>query len=272
MVRLRRTVRRVLDTINSVLSRGPDRDFLLARTLVFAPHPDDEALGCGGSILRKIQAGGEVWIVFMTDGAASHPGMLPQGELVATRRREAIEAAAHLGLSADRVTFLDFPDHALDASRSAAIDRVRALIALHAPDDVLVPHAADRLPDHVETNRVVAEAIRSGSEPVRVFEYPVWLWHAWPWTTGRPAQGNGRLRELVERSRDIWHLTFGCRVRVDVDAVLEMKRRALQAHRSQMERLGGNPRWPVLGDVAGGEFVSCFFSGTERFREAGYRP
>lgn len=272
MVRLRRAAIRVLDAINSVLSRRADRDFLLARTLVFAPHPDDEVLGCGGTILQKTQAGGQVWIVFMTDGGASHPGMLPPGELVATRRSEAIAAAMLLGLSADRVTFLDFPDHALEAHRPTAIDSVRALIALHAPEDVLVPHAADRLPDHVETNRVVAAALQSGSRPVRILEYPVWLWHAWPWTPGRPGSGSGRMRDLAERLRDIWHLTFGCRVRVDVAAVVAMKRRALLAHRSQMERHGGDPRWPVLGDVAGGEFVSCFFSGTERFRQSGYRP
>ncbi len=46
----------------------------LARSaLVFSPHPDDECLGCGGTIIRKKQAGSTVKIVHLTDGSRSHP-------------------------------------------------------------------------------------------------------------------------------------------------------------------------------------------------------
>src|SRR4051812_37624433 len=42
-------------------------------TIVFAPHQDDEALGCGAVIARKRNDGGAVHVVFLTDGSASHP-------------------------------------------------------------------------------------------------------------------------------------------------------------------------------------------------------
>lgn len=272
MGRLRRTAINVLDAVHSVLSREVSSNFLRSSAIVFAPHPDDEVLGCGGTILRKVQSGATVHVVFMTDGAASHRGLKPAAELVAIRRVEALSATKALGLSPDHVTFLDFPDHALDDNRALAIERVKSLMTAHAPEQVFVPHAADRLTDHVETNRIVRQAIASGSRAVVMLEYPVWLWHSKPWTTGRPASGTGRLGDAVDWLGDIFRLSVGCRTRVEVSSMLESKRKALRAHRTQMERVGGSPGWPILADVAQGEFLSCFFSGAERFRASRYRP
>jgi LmbE family N-acetylglucosaminyl deacetylase len=41
--------------------------------VVFSPHPDDETLGCGSTIIKKKRLGADVTIVFMTDGSKSHP-------------------------------------------------------------------------------------------------------------------------------------------------------------------------------------------------------
>ncbi len=46
---------------------------LMVPTVVVAPHPDDETLGCGVLIAAKRRLGAEVAVVFLTDGAASHP-------------------------------------------------------------------------------------------------------------------------------------------------------------------------------------------------------
>jgi hypothetical protein len=55
-------------------------DLSLRRSaVVFAPHPDDETLGCGGTIVRKIRAGARVRLVVMTDGGSSHRELLPAG-------------------------------------------------------------------------------------------------------------------------------------------------------------------------------------------------
>ena len=104
----------LLDAMHSVLSRDPGSAFLVARALVFAPHQDDEVLGCGGTILSKIAAGADVRCVFLTDGSASHRGLLARDELVALRRREALAAGGILGLAADRITFLGLPDGDLE--------------------------------------------------------------------------------------------------------------------------------------------------------------
>ena len=38
--------------------------------IVFAPHPDDDIIGCGGSIARQLQQGNKVSIVYLTSGDA----------------------------------------------------------------------------------------------------------------------------------------------------------------------------------------------------------
>ena len=50
-----------------------------------------------------------------------------------------------------------------------------------------------------------------------------------------------------------------------LNGVLDQKRRALAAYGSQMTSLNGDPSWPTLGDVAAGDFLRCFFSGSEYF-------
>jgi hypothetical protein len=54
------------------------------RAVVFSPHPDDESLGCGGTILRKKQAGATVKLVHVSDGGASTT-LIPREELTAMR-------------------------------------------------------------------------------------------------------------------------------------------------------------------------------------------
>src|SRR5665213_2709092 len=84
--------------------------------LIIAPHPDDETLGCGGLIASQARAGQAVDIVFLTDGAASHPGhpTLSPAQLAGARRDEAVAAAAILGVRADRLHFFNLPDSTLD--------------------------------------------------------------------------------------------------------------------------------------------------------------
>lgn len=94
------------------------------RVLVIAPHPDDEVLAAGGQIIRALERGAEVRVVFLTCGdgfewnamvlqRVSVPG--PKGMLALGRRRigESLRAAEVLGLAPSNVTFLGYPDGGL---------------------------------------------------------------------------------------------------------------------------------------------------------------
>src|SRR5262245_46763029 len=94
------------------------------KALVIAPHPDDETLGAGGLMQRIHEIGGQVRVVFLTDGDAYREGVRrewprrrPQaGEFRGygyLRERESRLALTSLGLSRDAATFLSFPDKGL---------------------------------------------------------------------------------------------------------------------------------------------------------------
>ncbi len=94
------------------------------RLLVISPHPDDEALGCGGLIARVRGAGGQVRVVFLTNGDAFKVAAgreerkirpTPQDliEFGAERQREAMLAGMRLGLRPSDLVFPGFPDRGL---------------------------------------------------------------------------------------------------------------------------------------------------------------
>ena len=239
--------------------------------LVFAPHPDDEVLGCGGILALKAQAGTRVKVVVMTDGRTSHSKHIDAGELVRIRRAEAEEAGRRLGISS-RYEFLDFEDHRLSHHRESACSRVVELIREFEPEEIYVPHRRDLINDHVETNLIVRRAIAKVGRPVVLFEYPVWLWNVWPWTPNLHRHDRGILARVTGSFVDVITIVFACRVRCEIGSVAKLKSAALDAYRSQMERLNGDPRWSVLADVSSGEFLRCFEGHSELFHRTVYRP
>ena len=84
--------------------------------MVFAPHPDDETLGCGGTIAKRTAESFEVIIVVLTDGihAFSKSDSLTQKisreELKQIRKDETVKAVKVLGVPKENVLFLDFED------------------------------------------------------------------------------------------------------------------------------------------------------------------
>jgi LmbE family N-acetylglucosaminyl deacetylase len=232
--------------------------------MVFAPHMDDETLGCGGTIIRKRKLGTPVSIVFMTDGSHSHSLVSPD-ELKTIRRREGVAAGQALGVAESRVLFCDFEDGALSRSQPAAAEKVAEILRANEPEQVFIPYSRDIHADHVATNVVVRAALQKSRLGVIVYEYPTWYWHHWPWVGGKSdgrrriwAQwGSGMLCEF----RTFAELRYGVRVK----DVLEGKRKALNQHRSQMTRLIPDERWGTLKDVSNGEWLNCFFQEFELF-------
>ncbi|MGF1665032.1 MAG: glycosyltransferase [Acidimicrobiia bacterium] len=231
-------------------------------SLVIAPHPDDEALGCGGTMAALTAAGQQVGVVFMTDGGLAGPG---GRRMTATERsEEARQACEVLGVKPPNTWMLDFPDGGLGRSAAEATERLRAVLDEFAPRRVFVPHANDVHPDHVASYRVTMEALAGRGGQVDVFEYPIWLWDHWPWT---PQPGllppSRRTLKLARRAwaRSLRQLTSsdiaGLETAADVSGVLWVKRTALDMYRSQL---------PSLGEVGGGRFLEWFDKPTELFR------
>jgi LmbE family N-acetylglucosaminyl deacetylase len=264
---LRRAAQQVLLTLHRRRVKplpGFDRP-----AVVFAPHQDDETLGCGGTILCKRQAGVPVRIIFFTDGSTSHAAHLPIEELSALRRAEAISAAAALGVNESDVIFLNYPDGQLHAHSSAAAEDACALIQNDRQLDLFIPSRLDAPSDHIHVWQAGLAAFHrfKSAMDLRVYEYPVWFWNHWPWVSFLQENRRQTKDVLVQTAKTFAGLRLLTRFGygVDIRTVLDEKRAALEQHRSQMVRLKPTSSWMTLADVAKGDFLPRFFQNDEIF-------
>ena len=137
--------------------------------LVVAPHPDDEAMGCAGVILRHVAASDRVGIVIATDGRRSKAIDDPDA-MAAARRLEAARASELLGV--ERLEWLGLPEG--DWSVETLVLRLRKLLEQARPDIVYAPSRVDFHPEHLAVAHALALAlIGAGVSHTRVRVYQV---------------------------------------------------------------------------------------------------
>lgn len=131
----------------------------VARAVVFAPHADDEVLGCGGTLHRLAAAGTDVQVVVVTDGAL---GRTDDTQNVARRRQdEARMAASILGYAAPE--FWDLPDRGVRFNR-ALTQRMRRVISRQATQLIFAPALTETHPDHQAVGLSAIQALRDLQE------------------------------------------------------------------------------------------------------------
>jgi LmbE family N-acetylglucosaminyl deacetylase len=196
--------------------------------VVIAPHPDDEALACGGAIALRRRAGQRVAVLFVTDGRRSHAAVLgietdPTPEQVAQRRREeAGAAAAALGVPAADLHFLGLQEGTLASGVPPwARDVVAARLAAFAPiDALLLPHPEDSHGTHRAVHALVMDVAGEVDINPPLFRYLVWPPGAAP--------------------------QEGVRFEVDIAEVLPRKRAAIDCYQSQIGVAYPSQSRPVL--------------------------
>ncbi|MBM3666510.1 MAG: PIG-L family deacetylase [Actinobacteria bacterium] len=230
-------VRRLARTWRAVRSGGPVTGVPpFRRVLVIAPHPDDESLGCAGTMALLSDQGATVTTLTASDGEATQGSSLPAEEIARTRRAEAQRAAAEVGASAH---FLGLPDGGLAQHPNELASGLRKAIGELEPEAVFAPWPLDGGSDH----RAVAQALagvldRGGPE---VWGYEVWT-------------------ALVPNRF------------VEITAVIERKRAALGAHETaalalDLSAAEGLARWRSLQTLGGRGFAEAFLA----LPAAGYR-
>jgi LmbE family N-acetylglucosaminyl deacetylase len=113
------------------------------RVLVIAPHPDDEILGVGGTIAKRVMEGHTVYVCVVTKGCEP----LFANKLVEQTRDECRKADALLGVK--ETFFLDFPAAMLeDVPRYKLNDGILGIVKKVKPDEVYLPHRGDMQIDH----------------------------------------------------------------------------------------------------------------------------
>ncbi|WP_373476764.1 PIG-L deacetylase family protein [Sphingorhabdus sp.] len=140
----------------------------MGKVLVIAPHPDDEILGCGGTMARLAKSGAEVVVAIVTRG------MAPQfsDEFVANIRAEAKTSHAMVGVT--ETVYLDLPAAALETVPATKLNGTLAkLVQDVRPDTLFVPFVGDIHTDHQLTFLAAMVAARPRDEhaPKRIYAY-----------------------------------------------------------------------------------------------------
>lgn len=174
--------------------------------VVIAPHPDDESIGCGGTLCLHTQTRGDrVAAVFLTSGELGLK-QLARDEAWRIREREAQDAAEVLGISS--VTFLRQPDWYTGDHIEAAAAALRPILQREAPEIIYLPHTGETHPDHRAALPIVQAAIRLGRlDAPTLLMYEIWT-------------------PMAEHD----HVE-------DITPVLRNKLRAIRCHRSQVALL-----------------------------------
>ena len=180
--------------------------------LIIAPHPDDEVLGCGGTIRRLANEGHRVTVAIVTRGWEP----LFAREQVDQVRREALQAAERLGVADLR--FMDLPVTRLKDLPAHEINRAFGdLVASAAPEWVFLPFPGDRHEDHRQAYLAASVALRPNASTataltVACYETPSEThWH-----------GPG----AEPRFDPNWH--------IDISGTLAVKLQALGCYQSQV--------------------------------------
>ncbi len=202
----------------------PDQLHAIGNVLVIAPHPDDESLGCGGTLALLRGQGFTVHVLFVSDGTMSHPNSsaFPAERLRQLRESEALEALRLLNIPPQNAIFMHQKDTQVatpdspDFAGAAAF--VGQLLATLKPATVLVPWRRDPHRDHRASWQILAGALGQLAVRPRVLEYPIWLWEL-----GKAAD-MPRPNEMI-----VW--------RVPIQSVMAQRNRAIAAHQSQVTRL-----------------------------------
>ncbi len=167
---LPKRLREVLDVFpNLRIPDLPDTVLSEKRVLVLAPHPDDEIIGCGGTIQRYHQQHANVTTVFVTDGRKGNSRYSEENN-VAMRQEEATKAAQFVGI--DRLIFLDNRDTELSVSPKTSTKLAEVISSVN-PEAVFLPFFMDNHVDHMATNQMFLSIADSFPE-LRCYAYCVW--------------------------------------------------------------------------------------------------
>lgn len=192
-------------------------------TVVIAPHPDDESLGCGGTIALLKNEGKEVHLIFVSDGSMSHPlsKKYNTDKLILLREAEALSAAKILGIPAIHCSFMRLQDGAVptfgEIGFKDAVIKMTVLLKKIKPKTIFLPWKNDPHSDHQASWQIANSSIKKACTGTQLLHYLIWFW---------------------ERGVLDYQLKDGVKwCKIDVSSVINLKRSAIAAHISQVSRL-----------------------------------
>jgi len=180
--------------------------------MIVAPHPDDEVLGAGGTLLRRKSEGNQIGWLIMTQMGGDESYSVEDKR----RRNLEIEEVKHF-FNFDFIEQLDFETKKLcEIPTSILVKNVSRSLSEFAPDELLIPHYSDVHSDHKITFNVIASCTKwfRNSHVRRVLSYE---------TLSETGFGLGR------------EASFNPNYFVDITTFLDSKVKAMEIYSSEIE-------------------------------------
>ena len=202
--------------------------------LVIAAHPDDEVLGCGGSIAKWSKKGHEVNVLIMAEGATSRDRYRDRDSRtqdlfnLATSAKQAAEI-----LNVKSVELLDYPDNRMDSvDLLDVVKSVEERIEKLKPEVVLTHHSGDLNIDHHITHKAVITACRPqpGQTVKSIFSFEV------------PSSTEWQSNSIDQPFLPNWF--------EDITSSFSLKMKALETYRSEMRN------WPHPRSIKAVEYLA----------------
>jgi len=189
----------------------------MQKVLVIAAHPDDEVLGCGGTIARLSKKGYEMYVLILGEGITSRDDIrdLQKREIeILDLKRQAEEANKILGVK--QVFHHDFPDNRFDTVPLLDIIKVIEKIKNNVKPEIIFTHYEKDLNiDHQITYRAVITATRPLEEEnvkeIYSFEIPSSTEWSYP-------------------------LSFSPNVFYDISETIDIKIKALEEYKTELKK------------------------------------
>jgi len=211
--------------------------------LIFSPHPDDEAIACGGTIANLIAEGYDVQVVFVTDGSHSHLAVLgiehnpTPAELAFIRQKEAQKSVSTLGVPSGNVMFIGIEDTQLHASKEKASSSIKAILsAQNHIDAIYMPHEKLEMhSDHRYTGELIIDALTQLKLQPTLYKYVVW-----------DAQTEKEFDFENRADLQQEHNTNEEKIILDVTPYLAIKVAAFKQHKTQVDLFSPQQTKPVV--------------------------
>tara|TARA_Y100001970_G_scaffold292364_1_gene433399 strand:- start:3603 stop:4301 length:699 start_codon:yes stop_codon:yes gene_type:complete len=202
--------------------------------LVVAAHPDDEVLGCGGTISRHIQNGDSVHVLILAEGITSRSKLNINGRL--KKELLSLSESAHRAnkiLGTTSISINHFPDNRMDSiDLLDVVKKVEEYIIKIEPNIVYTHHAGDVNIDH----RITHDAVITACRP-------------------QPNHCVKKLLFFETASSTEWNpfgsgTTFHANWFVDISMTISKKIKALEAYSSEMRE------WPHARSIKNIEYLA----------------
>lgn len=199
--------------------------------LLLVPHFDDEVLSCGG-MLALLPAKERLHVLFATAGdslptASRKPHAIADPGTV--RQQESIAALDCLGISTERLHFLNLPEKRLATEYARLSEGIGNLIRTISPDTILLPFRFDQHPDHLALASAGRRAASLHAPGANILEYFVYF--------NYPLLPRKDIRQYCKP--DLLY-------ELDISAVSEQKKQALNCFTSQTTLFYPGQCRPVL--------------------------